>query len=383
MTSGESFNKNAVEADGVVIEILNPNLIVLPIPENRLGANNTVELGISITNNTSTRFRLNPYEIFIPELVALDGQALQRHLSLEGYETRENNYLLVPPREAKSFFISVMLVWENNLLKLKVSNLAEEFDFTSYCFFYRLDSGSYRLRFIYNKDCGNEPSSDLDTGNMQKIESGQLASPFVSLRLVQPIEANCSAVEVDGIRFETIVPEQMLNIPKKNLMLKLLHFLKMLLLPEPYPLRASVQLGIRITNNTYKPVRFNFFLALIPELMRANGQIPFEGGWIRPAPPLESYFPSINPGESITFFPAAEFFSIWGNQFGLSIATGISGRLIFQNLKLEAYKFRFIYNNSDAVATTYSSEITDTKLIGGIWTGMVITPWMDFSLVHI
>ncbi len=61
MTSGESFNNNAVEADGVVIEIVNPNLIVLPIPEDRLGTNSTVELGIRITNNALTPFCFYKY----------------------------------------------------------------------------------------------------------------------------------------------------------------------------------------------------------------------------------------------------------------------------------------------------------------------------------
>ncbi|MBW4648360.1 MAG: hypothetical protein KME06_06625 [Kastovskya adunca ATA6-11-RM4] len=195
--------------------------------------------------------------------------------------------------------------------------------------------------------------------------------------------SDSNAVEVDGIRFETVVPERVLSIPKKNVVQKLLYVLQCLspTLPQhPYP-SVSVQIGLRITNNTSTPLRFSFYFTLSPELIGVDGQIPLEGGWFSTTAPIESDFPSIMAGESATFFPDARIFWLWGNQFGLSLATGNGGTVSFQPLKLGTYQFRFTYNNPNSVETSYGSASTDKTLIEELWTGHVPTPFVEFCLV--
>jgi hypothetical protein len=86
--SRESFDNNAVEANGIFIEVANPNpkvfpTRVFPIPKNLLGANTSIQVTLRIINNTSTSFRLNPSQTFIPEVWTSDNQTRQRLLEID------------------------------------------------------------------------------------------------------------------------------------------------------------------------------------------------------------------------------------------------------------------------------------------------------------
>ncbi|WP_322732451.1 hypothetical protein [Nostoc sp. ChiQUE01b] len=194
-----------------------------------------------------------------------------------------------------------------------------------------------------------------------------------------------NAVEVDGVRFETLVPERMLCLPKKNLVQRLLSNLEFLLPVPPgyFSPKYSVQIGIRIINNTSTPLRFSFYFTILPELVNAYGPIPLEGGWIRASASLESDYPLAMPGESVTYFPEIKFFGTWGNRFGLSITSGDSGTWFFQSLKPGNYQFRFIYNSPNEKATLYSSVSRDMNLIEGIRTGEVLTPFVELHLAQL
>jgi len=66
-------------------------------------------------------------------------------------------------------------------------------------------------------------------------------------------------IEVDGIRFETVVPKRVLTLPKKNLIQKLSDLGKHLLKPPLHPSPGyPVEIGIRITNNSDRPLYFSF-----------------------------------------------------------------------------------------------------------------------------
>jgi hypothetical protein len=78
MTSGESFDSNAVETNGINIEREISDQSIFPtriyaIPKNQMGANTLMKLPIRIANNTSTPLHLNLYYPFFPELLASDG----------------------------------------------------------------------------------------------------------------------------------------------------------------------------------------------------------------------------------------------------------------------------------------------------------------------
>ena len=76
MTSRESNNSNVSKANGIHIEIWEPELIVLPIPENKSDANTLLQIQVFITNNTATTFPLID-GILMPELVKPEDELLQ------------------------------------------------------------------------------------------------------------------------------------------------------------------------------------------------------------------------------------------------------------------------------------------------------------------
>ncbi len=418
MTSEQLSDNKAIEVSGINMEIMLPDPTAIAIPENRAGITPPIIFGINITNNTSTSFRFNLSETLIPELVTSEGQALQRqlvneqpeaevqpnryrtgwagrltqfisnlNLSQECYETREINYFLVEPRESKSITINASLAWENNLLVLKISTRLNEFfesiKFHNFWLFEALLPGNYQIRFIYQHNCVNRVIPEinpLEITNVEDSESELLISPFVNLRLVQAVEADSNAVEMDGIRFEILVPERVLSIPKNNLMHKLLYLMKSL---SPIPIDYSsfiipVQIGIRITNNTSTPLRFSFYFTLFLEIMGVDGLIPFGDGWIRASCLSDYDILSVMPGEDITFFPETEIFGLWEDKFGVRITTGNGDILIFEPLTLETYQVRLTYSSQQSIVKIYESVETYTTL--DVWSGQISTPFVDFRL---
>ena len=420
MTSEKLSDNNAIEVSGINMEIMLPDPTALTIPENRAGITPPINLGINITNNTSMSFYFNLYETLIPEIVTSEGQALQRqlvnekpkaevqpnryrtgwagrltefisnlNLSQECYETREINYMLVEPRESKSITIDASLAWEDNLLVLKISTILDQFvepiDFQNFWLFEPLLPGNYQIRFIYQHKCANRviPEIDpLEITNVEESKSELLITPFVNLRLVQPVEADSNAVEMDGVRFEILVPERVLSIPKNNLIHKFLYLMKFL---SPIPIDYSsfiipVQIGIRITNNTSTPLRFSFYFTLFLEIMGVDGLIPFGSGWIRASCLSDFDIISVMPGEDITFFPEAEILGLWEEQFGLRTPTGNGGIWVFEPLTLETYQVRLRYSSQQAMVKIYESVETYTTL--DVWSGQISTPFVDFRLVR-
>jgi hypothetical protein len=79
--TAEQPNNNNIEFDRIHLEILGlPQPTVLAIPENKPNANSPVHLSVRLTNNSLTNYNLNFYGIWVPEIIAPDGEVLQPHL---------------------------------------------------------------------------------------------------------------------------------------------------------------------------------------------------------------------------------------------------------------------------------------------------------------
>ncbi|MEH2253849.1 hypothetical protein [Nostoc sp.] len=403
MTSSESNYSNIFQVDGIHLRIFEPNFIVLPIPENRSDSSisvEIVEIKVYLINNTPNPCHLNPNQSLIPDLLTSNGQVLQGQITLDepvdelqrnippqsGFgiwlrpfvsnlaqwlkrsETRVFDPRLINSGLRIPFTLALRLIWQNNHLQLQVINspnsLSRIFRFLDKSWFFNiLQPGSYQLRFIWGNYGERESSSDPQT--RETVSAVQLATQFVNLRLVEPVGANNSATQVDGIRFETLIPERLLTLPEKKRGVKTL-----------------MQLGIGITNNTSTLVRFSFFATLIPQLVEANGQLCLRSYFRRVTKRRLAYnFPLVMPGEHMSLFPYASLSWYKHDQFALTIDAGDGGYWRFEALKTATYQIHFIYNNKNATEEIYNRESMNTNLVEAIWMGMVSTPTVEFRLI--
>lgn len=369
-------DRNYFEVNAIHVEIMLPDIVALAIPENKPGAIYHIKLVVQITNNTLEPFTMSFDDTFIPELVNSDGQTLQGILVIYEQEpTNQSNISqqqnwrlklrclfsrlvnfnrrkypinfnswLVQPGSKSASHLNGRLFWQNDLLILELSTKDFSLDFEyfrprTYYSFNRLQPGNYQLRFIYfNKFSNSYNESDaIEFTKIPQIASSHPTAAFVNFRLIRPVEPNSSAVEVDGIRFETLMPERILTLPEKK-----------------RDIKTRIQLGIRITNNTPTAVRFSFFATIIPQLVGADGQLHLQGYYrnhikIR----LESYFPLVMPGENFTFFSYSLLYWQKSDQFILRIEAGDGGYCIFKDIKAGVYQIQLTYNNKDAMAEIY------------------------------
>ncbi len=387
MTSNESNNSNDLEANDIPIEIWQSDLIVLPIPENKPGTNTYMQINLHITNNARTSFRFNPKKI-IPELITSDGQILpqlpdtnehiQTNVPSESFVLRltrlisnltspfkRGNYLIVKPKVTTTVSINTKLFWQNNLLTLEFHacdfNLLQS---RHYWFFDKLHPGKYQVRLIYLNSYKNIVNSNSEKAKtIQNISSGQLATKLKNLYLVQPRSTERNIVEVDGIQFETIIPEKVITIPKQE-----------------RGAETSVKLGISITNNTQTPFRFDLFATLIPQIVGADGlalQKSYSTTFLQS--PRECDFPSAMPGESVTLFPSAKLIWLKRGRLALKITAGDGGYWHFSNLEPGVYRVRFIYSKRNEWAPT-NQKSTSKKSLEWICKNTVPTPFVEIYL---
>ena len=410
----ELFNNLFFKEKGINMEIWEPELIALPIPKNASDASIEIEINVYVINNTLESVRLHPNDALMPELITSKGQTLQPEVAREeSLKKREkiqairkrslNGNLpltrwlsnlvlrlrrptkiinlddsLIEPGQGKKTSPIIKLLWYNNKLQLKFikkfSYLPVSFKLNNSWCFHELQADTYQLRFTRNTS-RDRTSADLNQETKTEAIAPALATQFVSLSLQEPVGVDKSAIEVDGIRFETLVPQPTVRVPSQPRVRVRDPQL------NPYTI---VEIGIRISNNTSNCFRFSLFTSLIPQLVGTDGQ-PIEAGYGRHSTirPKESDFPIVKPGESLTFFPKiAQLFWVKGELFGLSIPAGDGGSWGFGSLSLGTYQINFIYKNQDRTVTILDKERRNAKLLEDIWVGMVFTPSIALSLVR-
>ncbi|MCC5665111.1 hypothetical protein LC653_14595 [Nostoc sp. CHAB 5784] len=137
-----------------------------------------------------------------------------------------------------------------------------------------------------------------------------------------------NTVQVDGIQFETMMPERVLRIP-----------------PKPSDAKTQVKFGIRITNNTAKPCNFLLFAAR-PEFLQVNKQKVPQFGPIAntSASPELSDFKLLIPGESVSFLVEG-YFEWFENELKFTFMRKDATYWWYGNFESGTYSINVIYEN--------------------------------------
>lgn len=134
------------------------------------------------------------------------------------------------------------------------------------------------------------------------------------------LENTNNSVEIDGIEFETIIPNSELKFSDKGAnFLPSLESANDLNRIPPFAGREKqmIQLGIQLRNNTSTPLYFSNYETLIPEMIDSEGEKVHVGAHIDGIRlPSRSNYLLVAPQESINIFPLSALLS---NENGLEI----------------------------------------------------------------
>ncbi|MDF5721915.1 MAG: hypothetical protein PUP91_15820 [Rhizonema sp. PD37] len=139
---------------------------------------------------------------------------------------------------------------------------------------------------------------------------------------------DCNTIEMNGIHFETLVPEHVLQTP-----------------PKQPGVKTRVHFGLRITNNTADSHRFLLFFAR-PEFLQASKQkiLRFGPNVNGSYNPQLSDFQLVVPGESVTLSLSGYFH--WESHKLKFIFREKSGSSwIFSDFNPGKYSVQVIYEN--------------------------------------
>jgi hypothetical protein len=174
-------------------------------------------------------------------------------------------------------------------------------------------------------------------------------------------------IEVDGISFETVIPEQVVTIP-----------------PDLPDAQTDMQFGVRITNNTEIPQRFLLFY-ILPQFLKINRKKVLRRGpnsnvYISPQ---TSDFRDIMPGEGVTFLDRGWF--SWQNSQLIFIYADkrcCDWYWDFIDFKPDLYLLRVIYTNPFPVWNQQNARMSDLVEVRDVWAGQISTPLVKFRLAQ-
>jgi hypothetical protein len=353
--------------DGIILEIQEPNLIVLPSKNNRSKTSACLKINIAITNKTLIAFPF-VYGILTPELLSHDGQEVnsQKLINTQIVPSRYHG-IAIPYQKTLSCYFIAKLFWDNNLLKVQaaITHFPQfPINLDYFWAFEPLQLGTYQLRFSYLSPKGEFLFFDTNTAEISQVKASitnVLTTSWVSIQLLEPLGFSHNAIELDRIRFETVVPEQIWKISRSNNL----------------EAHSSIQIGLCITNNTSVSQRFCSYNTLIPALLGADSLILGQNlgggshGWFAPR---ESDFYLVMPRESIVFFVSAYIEKQTDGLLNLIIHGTGYGYWSLKGLALGSYQLRLAYRSL--------IHPFDIDLFEDLWKGMVHTPFVKFCLVQ-
>jgi len=187
-----------------------------------------------------------------------------------------------------------------------------------------------------------------------------------AVNITSQASTDSNAIEVDGIRFEVVVPNQTLSIPENR--------------PDVH---TTWRLGVRVTNNNSLPRRVSKY-ALTPQFRGLNGNVIFgqKGAIIHVVAIAKSDFPLLLPGDSFTVFWEGTFqwienrllLDLYQKSYGTSLEFGA--------FSPGTYHVRLTYENDYAPDLLYyDREKLQRREIRGVLKGQFSTPWVEINLV--
>lgn len=348
----------SLQNESFSFEISWPNT-VLPVPENKSGADIILTPNIQVTNNTAHLVQIES-DTFIPELIRANGQVLQPQVDSH-LPPKNPECIFIKPRMNTLIGIQAKLSWQNDRLRLSGSNVGKVW------FFNDLKPETYQMRFTYRRSlegvsCSGKETSQLRRGEDNWVKQGDTRS--VTLRLVTPTATDSSAVEVDGIRFKTVILKPVLTIPENQ--------------PNSTTL---LQLGIRLTNNTPKSISFPQ-TQLRAALKRVDGSEVRQGCVSdSSSQPQKIERVLVQPKETATILSEGKLLWI-ENRLQIRMSDSFFDFCFYDNLKPGIYQVQIGYNILIEELSSEDSLTNPIVRLQDIWNGLVVTPPADLRLVQ-
>ncbi|BAY85178.1 hypothetical protein NIES267_46770 [Calothrix parasitica NIES-267] len=353
-------------------------LILIPIPQKQYSIKSSVDIDISFDNNSIFPCYFNPAKSCFPEIISSHGQVFKSNLAdntLRNYiQTnwltrryltitqllKDINYNLIPAKDGISIAITAKIFWQDNKLNIEFYLYESHYNLLGlhikpYCSIENLIPEKYRFRFNY-----------LHRTKISNRKPRPVATTYKSFYLVNPSKSNPNAVEIDGIQFETILSPTSIIIPGKE-----------------ENIETSVDIGMKITNQTLTAFEFDFFDTLIFQIIKIDGQtIRKDASSNALQSPQERHYPLVKPGESITFFPNTKL--LWfNNELCLKTAIESGGFYYFYNLQPGEYLIRFVYRKKNNFVKMRSNRNTGDYIKPLQWLDRTIiaTPFVKLYLL--
>jgi len=185
------LNNSVVEVNGISFEILMPER-ELVVPDQLSDGRKLLDLGIRITNNTTTPLHFCFHDAITPELMLPNGQIMRESSQwsdwLRGYE--ESDFPLAMPGDDVIFSpgASIQKIEDNQFeLIIWVGNGGS-------WRFNRLQLGNYQIRLEYSNDAVQVKvdGKDRKTKVIDNIWTGQVFTSFIEFSLVDKFRSNTS-----------------------------------------------------------------------------------------------------------------------------------------------------------------------------------------------
>ena len=249
----------------------------------------------------------------------------------------------IPPRQALIRSHRIKLLWYGSALALQLTlnDYPPGSVGLQLCWLFQpLQAESYWLRFIYERPEVNMPFFDAHQMVISQLNdelTAQLVSPFIKLQLLE--KTTNVAVEVDGVRFEVLEPEQDLCITGTLA-------------------RFPITLGLKITNQTAIALRFSRFESVSLLMIGATGEVQNVGssssqGWSSPSP---TDFPLV-PSGGIFFLNLMSYCEV--GEAGSIQLVASSDRTVysFTNLEFGVYSLQLAYRVSLSASEILFSDL--------------------------